>query len=329
MPLQSARVDGNRAGWRDPFWIVLILLAPLLLFPNLGNRFLWQDEAETALLARSVVQHGYPLAHDGQRTISDQPGSPDVNDAGVWIWTPWLQLYPVAASFALLGESARDGQAALRPGGLGQCAARLRTVPLHRPAAHGSHRRTAAPLLGALSPAAAAVPVLRLPGVLHSPALLGLPASRAGAEGRRPRLRPRCARPLPHAAPSAGRLHTRARPGRPRRAHGTASLVLRVVGWSLLVAALCLPFFLYTQGLVAGLPGPGVRLRVAGAIRVDAPRGSSRSASLRLALRLRRCSRPACRAGRRRRAFAGLALCSLWLLSVAWAPSCDLLPGAA
>jgi hypothetical protein len=34
-------VDGNGAGWRNPFWIVLILFAPLLLFPNLGNRLLW------------------------------------------------------------------------------------------------------------------------------------------------------------------------------------------------------------------------------------------------------------------------------------------------
>ncbi|MEN8184408.1 MAG: glycosyltransferase family 39 protein, partial [Myxococcota bacterium] len=89
----------------DRFWLLLLILPPLLILPNLGNTFLWQDEAETALLGRSVARHGLPVAHDGRRTISDQPGAPDVSEDGLWIWTPWLQHYAVAGSFALFGES--------------------------------------------------------------------------------------------------------------------------------------------------------------------------------------------------------------------------------
>ena len=89
---------------RDPFWILLILLPPLLLLPNLGDSLLWQDEAETALLGRAVAIHGIPRAHDGRQVITDQPGV-DVNEDGVWIWSSWRQHYLVAASFRPLGEA--------------------------------------------------------------------------------------------------------------------------------------------------------------------------------------------------------------------------------
>jgi hypothetical protein len=89
----------------DPFWGLLLLVPPLLLLPRLGDAWLWQDEAETALLARSIVEHGVPRARTGDRLISDQPGAIDVSDDGLWIWSPWLPHYLTAGSFALLGES--------------------------------------------------------------------------------------------------------------------------------------------------------------------------------------------------------------------------------
>jgi 4-amino-4-deoxy-L-arabinose transferase-like glycosyltransferase len=87
----------------DRFWLLLILLPPLLLFPRLGQPYLWQDEAETALLGRATLEHGYPLAVSGKQVISDQPGQADVNPAGVWVWSPWLQDYVAALSFAVFG----------------------------------------------------------------------------------------------------------------------------------------------------------------------------------------------------------------------------------
>jgi hypothetical protein len=80
----------------------LALCAPLLLY-GLGAPKLWVDEAETALLARSILVHGVPEARVGKDLISQEVGhefGPDL----VWRWTPWLDKYLAAGAFALLGE---------------------------------------------------------------------------------------------------------------------------------------------------------------------------------------------------------------------------------
>ena len=312
-------MDGNRAGWRDPFWIVLILLAPLLLFPNLGNQFLWQDEAETALLARSVVQHGYPLAHDGRRTISDQPGSPDVNDAGVWTWTPWLQLYATAASFALLGESTR---AARLPFALAGWASVLLAYAAFRSVFGRRPARFAALLLLFSVPFLLQLRQCRYYAflafftVLHAWGYLrlaraekgGSVAFTLGALGLYQTLLPQLV-----ASTLAFGLDALA-VRRDRR------LVVRLVGWSLLVAALCLPFFFYTRGWSRDYLGLGF------AFESPARLVSTLRAVL---LEVHLYGWPfiwtllaACLLSRRRRrAFAALAFCSLWLLAVVWAPS--------
>ena len=93
----------------DPFWIVLLLLPPLLLLPRLGSGFLWQDEAETALLGQRILTHGLPLGDEGDGespVISDQEHRVDLNADGVWIWSPWLDKYVAAAGLGLLGDTA-------------------------------------------------------------------------------------------------------------------------------------------------------------------------------------------------------------------------------
>ena len=70
----------HRRWWRDPFWILLLALPPLLIFPNLGASILWQDEAQTALLGRSVLVHGLPRAEDQGRLIGDQLDGSDVSE---------------------------------------------------------------------------------------------------------------------------------------------------------------------------------------------------------------------------------------------------------
>jgi hypothetical protein len=82
---------------------LLGLCAGLTLY-GLGRPLLWVDEAETALLARSILVNGVPLARVGNDLISQEIGrefGPDL----VWRWTPWLDKYVAAGSFALLGES--------------------------------------------------------------------------------------------------------------------------------------------------------------------------------------------------------------------------------
>jgi hypothetical protein len=86
----------------------LLVVGSLLLFARLDDRVLWQDEAETALLARSIAEHGIPWAQDGDLLVSSDPvahrefNAPDY----AWRWTPWLQFYLASGSFAVLGESA-------------------------------------------------------------------------------------------------------------------------------------------------------------------------------------------------------------------------------
>jgi len=83
--------------------LLLIAVGALLICSNLGNRYLWDDEAETALLARSVLVHGIPTAFDGKNLVSQELGL-DSDSSFVWRWTPWLPQYLAAGSFALFGE---------------------------------------------------------------------------------------------------------------------------------------------------------------------------------------------------------------------------------
>ncbi len=89
-------------GKRGGFLLVVLSVVGWLLFANLGNVYLWQDEAETALLAKNLLEYGYPMAYDGKNLITQNAGL-DSNAEHVWIWSPWLQFYVTAASFKLFG----------------------------------------------------------------------------------------------------------------------------------------------------------------------------------------------------------------------------------
>jgi len=84
--------------------LAVVLVSASLIFFSLDQRILWIDEAETALLGRSILDRGVPTAFDGRNIISQEAGreyGPDY----VWRWTPWLDKYLAAAAFAVLGES--------------------------------------------------------------------------------------------------------------------------------------------------------------------------------------------------------------------------------
>jgi 4-amino-4-deoxy-L-arabinose transferase-like glycosyltransferase len=84
--------------------IVLTVLAGALPFANLGNQYLWQDEAETALLGRRVLEYGYPRAYDGKNLINPTIRTSFSEDYG-WRYHPWGQFYITAAAFRMFGES--------------------------------------------------------------------------------------------------------------------------------------------------------------------------------------------------------------------------------
>ncbi|TMK29252.1 MAG: glycosyltransferase family 39 protein [Actinobacteria bacterium] len=79
-----------------------VVLGALLIFAGLGQRYLWDDEAETALLAERVLRFGVPLAWDGASLVSQECGQ-DYDQNYVWRQTPWLPIYVAAASFKLFG----------------------------------------------------------------------------------------------------------------------------------------------------------------------------------------------------------------------------------
>ena len=88
---------------KDLILVLLCFLAGVILFTNLGNVYLWQDEAETAVLSANTLRFGIPRAFDGINLITNIY-SDDCIYKG-WRYTPWLQFYLTALSFRLLGEN--------------------------------------------------------------------------------------------------------------------------------------------------------------------------------------------------------------------------------
>lgn len=89
-------------------WSVLIIISGFFLLSNLGNVYFWQDEAETALLARSVLKYGIPKSLDGNTFILQIFNS--YREDFIYIQHPWLQFYMMAGSFKVLGESTWAGR---------------------------------------------------------------------------------------------------------------------------------------------------------------------------------------------------------------------------
>ncbi len=88
---------------RKHFSILLLLaMGVILLFANLGNQFLWQDEAETATLAKNTLEYGFPRAFDGKNLINPVIRTGYGEDYG-WRYHPWGQFYITALSLKLFG----------------------------------------------------------------------------------------------------------------------------------------------------------------------------------------------------------------------------------
>lgn len=85
-------------------YAVVFISAFWFLFSHLDSHLLWGDEAETAVLARQVVQYGVPQTFDGTNYILLH-GRIDETRNHIWIWSPWMQNYLAASSFMLFGES--------------------------------------------------------------------------------------------------------------------------------------------------------------------------------------------------------------------------------
>ena len=88
----------------DLIVVLITLLAAPLFLAGLGNTYLWQDEAQTALLGRSILNHGVPMVGQGAESLSAVMGT-DAGVGGIYFQVSWLQAYLTAASFSVFGES--------------------------------------------------------------------------------------------------------------------------------------------------------------------------------------------------------------------------------
>lgn len=84
--------------------IVLFALASTLILSSLGRQCLWQDEAQTACISKTVLTHGIPLGFDGRNYFS-QEGGVEYRSDHIWRWHTWLPFYVTAAAFKLFGIS--------------------------------------------------------------------------------------------------------------------------------------------------------------------------------------------------------------------------------
>jgi len=100
-----------------PILIILALGAFLLLY-HLDHRPFWQDEAETAVLAKRVLTYGVPRAYDGVNLVSQEAGR-EYGPNYLWRWSPWLQIYVAAGAFRLGGLTTYAGRLPFALLGLG------------------------------------------------------------------------------------------------------------------------------------------------------------------------------------------------------------------
>ena len=87
------------------YGLALVLIIGIwFLFGNLGDRYLWQDEAQTACLSRTVLDQGFPCATDGRNFFN--MGLENAYGPGyLYRWHPWLPFYLTAGSLHILGNT--------------------------------------------------------------------------------------------------------------------------------------------------------------------------------------------------------------------------------
>jgi len=86
------------------FLFAILLIASILILANLPNRYLWQDEAETALVSKTILKYSLPRAYDGKNFFA-QEGENAYGKGYLWTLDPWLPYYLLAAFFKIFGIS--------------------------------------------------------------------------------------------------------------------------------------------------------------------------------------------------------------------------------
>jgi hypothetical protein len=85
--------------------LVILCGSLLLLFANISNQYLWQDEAETALVSKTILTNVLPRGSDGINFFSQMEGA-DCGPYYIWRWHTWLPFYVLAGFYKVFGVSA-------------------------------------------------------------------------------------------------------------------------------------------------------------------------------------------------------------------------------
>jgi 4-amino-4-deoxy-L-arabinose transferase-like glycosyltransferase len=105
---------GKTAGVKGGYWqttkvqriilLVILFAAMVLLLANLGNQYLWQDEAQTALISKTILTDGVPRGYDGKNFFSQEDGA-EYGKNYIWRWHTWLPFYVLAGFYRVFGVS--------------------------------------------------------------------------------------------------------------------------------------------------------------------------------------------------------------------------------
>jgi len=96
---------GSITAWEWTALAAVLAAAAVLVLADLDDPYLWQDEAQTALVAGSILEHGIPLGRDARGNSFSQEAGVELGEGNVWKWHTWLSFYACALSLALLGET--------------------------------------------------------------------------------------------------------------------------------------------------------------------------------------------------------------------------------
>ena len=124
-----ASVARNQAWYRVALLAIIVGIATVFLLWRLGDKYLWQDEANTGVLAVRLLRFGRPLAYDGVNLVSidhfaaedatsidkrTKPASAavdyyvargDFKPDTTWKFHPWGQFIVAALGLKLLGQT--------------------------------------------------------------------------------------------------------------------------------------------------------------------------------------------------------------------------------
>jgi 4-amino-4-deoxy-L-arabinose transferase-like glycosyltransferase len=96
--------DKQTARKRGVILVVILCGSALLLFANLGNIYLWQDEAQTALISKTILTDGVPRGYDGKNFFAQEAGA-EYGKNYIWRWHTWLPFYVLAGFYKVFGIS--------------------------------------------------------------------------------------------------------------------------------------------------------------------------------------------------------------------------------